>query len=272
VLTAPVVAPRAAGQILCSAWARLRDERKRFVPVAAFVFAGAVAAAGLQWLLVRSSLQTTVDVVGRDTPLGQLLAVVAGLAITVPVAIVGLAWSVDLADRDAGSDGAVGAARSRASVWRSGLLVPCAILVLTVLLGWIVLPLGAYVLARWFVAPAAAAGDGPDTRDALRISSMLTRGRRTHTMLIAAVTVAVAFFLGLLLGVFALILTDASFTFVNVAAGLIGAVLLPWMGIVLAMTYGDLRARHEDPALGHGGRESTPSARRRHMSTTKEAL
>ena len=59
-------------------------------------------------------------------------------------------------------------------------------------------------------------------------------------------TIAFAFLLGLLLGTFALILTDASFTFVNVVAGLIGAVLLPWVGVVVTMTYGDLRARHAE--------------------------
>jgi hypothetical protein len=239
VLASPVVAPRAAGQILWSAWSRLRVERHRFLPVAAFVVAGAIASTALQWLLVRlSPLSTTVDVVGRNTPLGQLLAVLTGLAITVPVAIVALAWSVNVADHDVDAPTGTDGGRVR----RSGVVLSCAVIILTVLLGWIILPLGALLLARWFVAPAAAAHDHREAREALRLSATLTRGRRMRTLLIAAVTVAVAFISGLLLGVVALILTNASFTFVNALAGLIGAVLLPWMGIVVSMTWGDLSA------------------------------
>lgn len=236
VITTPVVTERFAGQILTSAWARLRAERRRFMPIALFVFAGSAFAAALQWWLVRwQPLDTVVDVVGRDTPLGQLVAIVAGFAVTVPVAIIALAWSVQTADDDAPDR----------RLWRAGLLVPSALLMLTVLFGWIVVPLGAYLLARWFVGPAV--GVTSDAGDALRLSAQLSRGRRIRTFLIAALATGAVFVLGLFVGTIALILTSVSFTFVNILAGVTGAVLLPWMGIVVAMTYGDLRARHAEP-------------------------
>ena len=93
-----------------------------------------------------------------------------------------------------------------------------------------------------------AAADATGARTALHASADMTRGRRWRTFFIGALVVAIVVLLGLLLGTFVLILTRASFTFVNIAAGLLGAVLVPWMGIVVAMTYGDLRARRDGAA------------------------
>ena len=99
----PLVRTRAAGQILTSAWRRLRTERERFVPIAVFVLTGAIAAAFLQRLIVGwSPVHTMAEVIGRETPVGQILALTVGLAVTVPVTIIALAWSVDVADRPAG--------------------------------------------------------------------------------------------------------------------------------------------------------------------------
>ena len=245
VMPSPVVTERTAGQILTSAWKRLRQDFRRYLPIAAFVVAGSILTALLQHTLIRwSRVDTMIDVAGRDTPLGQILAFAAGLVITIPVGIVATAWAVEVADRHVGVDDD---RRPIRRLWRTGILLPSAILFAAVLLGWLVLPIAVYLVARWFIAPAVAATDRTNARGALRRSAAMTRGRRIRTFAIAAVAISMVFVAGALLGTFMLILTTASFALVNVVAGVVGAVLLPWLGIVAAMTHGDLRSR-EAPA------------------------
>ena len=241
----PLVTRRAAGQLLTSAWRRLRTDKRLYLPIAAFVMAGSVVTALLQSRIIElSPFEAMIDVAGRETPLGQVLAVVAGFVITVPVAIIATAWAIDIADRRTDDR------RPLRGVWRRGLLVPCVILFAIVLFGWFVLPIAVFLLARWFVSPAVAATAHVGARDSLRASTAATRGRRIRTFAIAAVAITLVFFCGALLGTMVLLLTGASFAFVNVVAGVVGAVLLPWLGLVVAMTYGDLRARGAQPAAG----------------------
>ncbi|MFT3853366.1 MAG: hypothetical protein QM733_11600 [Ilumatobacteraceae bacterium] len=235
----PLATERAAGQILTSAWRRLRDDARRFLPIAAFVMAGSILTAVLQSTIIGlSPFSAMIDVAGRDTPVGQALAVAAGFVITVPVGIVAIAWTVDVVELRQ---------PSARRVWRRGLLMPCIVVFATVLVGWVVLPVAVFLLARWFVAPAVAARSGGGAREALRTAAQMTRGRRLRTFAVAAVAIVFVGFCGAFLGTLVLLLTGASFAFVNVLAGLVGAVLLPWLGLVSTMAEGDLRARHASP-------------------------
>ena len=165
------------------------------------------------------------------------------MVITIPVGIVATAWAVEVADRHVGVDDD---RRPIRRLWRTGIPAD-RVLFAAVLLGWLVLPIAVYLVARWFIAPAVAATDRTNARGASRQSAAMTRGRRIRTFAIAAVAISMVFVAGALLGTFMLILTTASFALVNVVAGVVGAVLLPWLGIVVAMTHGDLRSR-EAPA------------------------
>lgn len=242
-IPAPLASERAAGQILTSAWRRLRENPGRFLPIAVFVMAGSILTSVLQSTIVGlSPFSAMIDVAGRDTPVGQALAVVAGFVITVPVGIIAIAWTVDVVEQRRADE-----QRSVRRIWRVGLLVPCIILFATVLVGWLVLPVAVFLLARWFVAPAVAARAGSGARESLRTSAQMTRGRRIRTFAVATVAVVFVGFCGAFLGTLVLLLTGASFAFVNVLAGLVGAVLLPWLGLVSTMAEGDLRARHATP-------------------------
>ena len=243
-VVSPLIRERAAGQVLTSAWRRLRRDARRYIPIAALVMAGAVATALLQSTLIGfSPFASAIDVAGKETPAGQILAIIAGFVITVPVAIIAVAWTIDIAEQRPDADDRKPVRR----VWRRELLVPCAVLFAAVLLGWLVLPLGVFVIASWFVSPAVAANDRSGVRTALHTSAAMTRGRRVRTFVIALVAITLVFFCGAFLGTMVLLLTGASFAFVNIVAGLVGAILLPWLGLVVVMTEGDLRARQGAP-------------------------
>ena len=74
------------------------------------------------------------------------------------------------------------------------------ILFTAVLLGWLVLPIAAYLVARWFIAPAVAATDRTTPAARWRRSAAMTRGRRIRTFAIAAVAISMVFVAGALLG------------------------------------------------------------------------
>jgi hypothetical protein len=69
--------------------------------------------------------------------------------------------------------------------------------------------------------------------------------------------------IGPLAGTVVLLLTGAGFALVNLISGLIGMVMLPWAGTVIAMLYADLQVRATDGAgptdeAGAGAAGDTP--------------
>ena len=118
----------------------------------------------------------TVDVVGRDTPLGQLLAV-----------------GRRPGDHDPGRDRRPRLVRRpspiaepttppptrvRTGVARAACSCPARSSCSPWCSGGSSCPSGSFLLARWFVAPAAAPAAASSAVDALRVSAAVTRGRR----------------------------------------------------------------------------------------------
>jgi hypothetical protein len=181
------------------------------------------------------------DLLFSGDPLGRaLFALVAGSIITIPIGIVAVSVGVATAsDLDTG-DQPVGLATM---IRHRGIGATAAIVALAfVLLGPITFVLGAFLTARWAVAPAVAV-NGSGFRASLREGSALTKGHRWRVGTVVVVAATVATLLGPFVGALVLIATGTSFGFVNVLAALVTALLLPWLAIVIVMIHGDLVER-----------------------------
>jgi hypothetical protein len=95
-------------------------------------------------------------VIGRGSAAGAVVAVLIGAAVAVPVVVVALGSGM-VATKHLGTSQTGWSAIGK--VWRSGVLLPLAVLTVTVFAGWIVLPLALFAMACWAVAPAAALTD-----------------------------------------------------------------------------------------------------------------
>ena len=237
----PLDATRRNGQILRAAGKLLRRDWRRYAPISLMVLIGGVLAAVVQRLILSiPSFSATASLVGRTGGSGAIVALLAGELVTVPVAIVALTASTML----------VHAAPAARLPWRSMLkrvprsraLLPAVVIGTVVVLSPLLLPVAIYLLARWCIAPCVALRDDTGARHALRGSAKLTGGRRWPIAVLTVTTVIVATLTGPFVGTMVLLVSGASFGFVNIVSALFGAVLLPWAALVLAFLHGSLTA------------------------------
>ena len=239
----PIVAVRGNGQVLRAAGVLVRRRWRRFAPIGVLVSLGGIVASVLQNLVLRiGSLDAVADVLDRGSASSAFFALLVGALVSIPVTILALTAAIRLtSDLDQPSEGWrtwLGAAvRSRA-------LVPTIVLGAIVLFSGFLLPLAIFLFVIWMAAPPAADREEIGGVRPFGRSAALTRGRRWPLVALAIVTVTVALFTGPFVGTLVLLVTDSSFTVVNVIAALFSAVLIPWAAVVLVLTHGDLTARH----------------------------
>ncbi len=244
VIMQPIATRRSVGQTVRSSWRLLMVNKHSFVPISVLLLAAGGIATLLQILVARvSAVRTFTDVVGRGGGGDAVLGFLIGTVITVPVTVVALGSAMvltnNLETHDSGWS-AIG------KVWRSGVLLPLVVLTVTIFLGWIVLPLALFLVACWAVAPSAALVDGSPLGRSLNTSTGLTHGHRLRTLTTAVAAITIAFFTGPFLGTIVLLITNVSFSFVNIIAGIVSAILTPYLAVIIALYHGDLVARQGD--------------------------
>jgi hypothetical protein len=126
-----------------------------------------------------------------------------------------------------------------------GALLLAALTVSLLVSSFFLLPIGIWLAGRWaLIAPVIELED-VRALEALRRSGRLVRG---HWLKVASLIVAggaLVLVLGPLIGAVLILVTGAPFWLVNVFAGLIYAVTMPFVAITTAYVYFDVRARHE---------------------------
>jgi hypothetical protein len=126
-----------------------------------------------------------------------------------------------------------------------GALVIAALAVSLLVSSFFLIPIGIWLAGRWaLIAPVIELED-VRALAALRRSGRLVRG---HWLKVASLIVAggaLVLVLGPLIGALLILATGAPFWLVNVFAGLIYAVTMPFVAITTAYVYFDVRARHE---------------------------
>ena len=102
---------------------------------------------------------------------------------------------------------------------------------------------------RWCLLAPIVELEGSRGVAALRRSGDLVRGRWIRVGSLVGLSAAIALAAGPLLGVALIFLTDMPLAFLNVVAGVVYALSLPFVALVTAYVYFDARARGElEPA------------------------
>jgi len=159
-----------------------------------------------------------------------------------------------LVEIDAGrSIGAVDAYRIAAAKLRPLLgatalfVVPWVLLTVTTVL----IPIAIWLAVRWSLLAPVVELESRSPREALRRSAQLVRGRWLRVGSLVGLGAAIALAAGPLLGVLLIFATDAPLALLNIVAGVIYALALPFVALVAAYVYFDARTRHEvEPAEG----------------------
>ena len=250
----PVVPLRVArrrtwGQILRAAGRMYRRRARLFLGIGLILIPLGFVISFVQAVVVGGFGLAGVDTTGESA--GALVALV--LMIGTTLALLGLgvvqaATASALVELDAGREiGPVQAYRLALRKVRpllGGLAV--AVVVVTVLTATTVLaPVAAWLAVRWsLLAQVIEVEDRPGLA-ALRRSSELVRGHWLRVASLAVVGSGLALAAGPLLGALLIVVTDAPFALLNVVAGVVYALAMPFVALTTSYVYFDARARHE---------------------------
>ena len=203
----------------------------------------------VQWFLIEG-IDAIGVVTGEAAGTWALLAAIIGLTLTLlGLGLVQAAAACAMVEIDGGRPiGAIGAYRL---AWRHvrPLLAAIAISVAA----WVVLtatvfliPVAVWLAVRWaLVAPVVVLEDLRRPLPALRRSRDLVRHHWIRVASLVGVSVVLALLLGPLLGAILIFTTDVPLAFLNVAAGVVYALAMPFVALVTAYVYFDSRARFE---------------------------
>jgi hypothetical protein len=239
---------RSWGQTLAASARMFVARPALFLGIGALLIPIALVITLLQWLLL-----TSIDAVSTLTGVGAgafaLLALVIGTTLTLlGLGLVQAATACALVELDAGRPiGPVGALRLAVRRIRP-LLGAIAVFVVA----WVALtatafliPVAIWLAIRWCLLAPAVELDGRSPLGALRRSGGLVRGRWLRTGSLVGLSAAIALAAGPLLGALLIFATEAPLALLNVVAGLVYALSLPFVALVTSYVYFDARIRGE---------------------------
>ena len=245
---------RSWGQII-SASARMYIKRPGlFLGLGVLLVPIAVAITVVQWLLL-GVLDLLGTVSGEAAGAWAFLSVVIGTTfVLLGLGLVQAATACALVEIDA--DRPVGAWRAyRLALRRFRPLLGAITLFVLV---WVVLtstvfliPVAIWLAIRWcLVAPVVELEDRRPF-PSLRRSGELVRSRWIRVGSLVGVSAGTALFAGPLLGAILIFLTDTPLAFLNVVAGVVYALAIPFVALVTSYVYFDSRARVELEPVEH---------------------
>ncbi len=109
----------------------------------------------------------------------------------------------------------------------------------------ILFPVALWLAVRWSLLAPVVEIEGRSAVDALRRSSELVRGHWLRVASLVGVGTVLALAAGPLLGALLILLTDAPPALLNVVAGVVYALAMPFVALTTAYVYFDVRARFE---------------------------
>jgi hypothetical protein len=240
---------RAWGQIIAAAGRMYRRRVPLFVGIGLLFVPIALLIALLQTVVTRASSFAGISTEGEGGGLLVLLVVAVGTALTLlALGFVQMATARALVEIDAGRPvGALRAYRLAVGSLRS-LFIALMIAVIAVLLlvGSVVLiPIAIWLAVRWALIAPAIELEGLSGFEALRRSGHLVRRKWLKVGSLTILGAAIAFVTGSLAGVLLILVTDAPLAAVDVVAGIVYAVTLPFVALTTAYVYFDTRVCDE---------------------------
>jgi len=239
---------RAWGQIL-SASARMYVGHVRlFVGLGLLLIPVVVVITLLQLLLLQAT-DLFGSVTGDLAGLFAYLALVSGLILTLfGFAVVQAATAGALVELDAGRP--VGpTAAGRLAIHR---IRPLLGTIAIVSVAWVALtttgvliPVAIWLAVRWSLLAPVVELEGVSSLAALRRSGELVRGRWIRVGSLVGLGTAIALAAGPLVGALLIFASNSSLALLNLVAGVVYAIALPFVALVTAYVYFDSRTRHE---------------------------
>jgi hypothetical protein len=239
---------RAWGQIL-SASARMYVKRPGLLlGLGVLLIPISVVITLVQWILL-GGLDVLGSVSGELAGIWAFLSVVLGTMLALlGLGLVQAATACALVEIDADREiSAVGAYRLAFRRLRPLLGAIALFVVMWVVLTTTVflIPIAVWLAVRWaLVAPVVELEDRRPFLS-LRRSGALVRGRWIRVASLVGVSAALALVTGPLLGAILIILTSLPLVFLNLVAGVVYALAMPFVALVTAYVYFDARARAE---------------------------
>jgi len=244
---------RAWGQILAAAGRMYVKRPPLFLGIGLLFIPLAGLISLLQTLLIGGFGLLGIDTTGESAGALALLVVALGTTLTLlGLGLVQAATASALVRIDAGQAiGPVQAYRIALTKTRAllgGLGLTAAAWVALTATG-ILLPVAIWLGIRWsLLAPVVELEDRSAT-DALRRSAELVRRRWFRVASLVGISAALALVAGPLLGALLIFLTDAPLPLLNIVAGVVYGLAMPFVALVTSYVYFDARTRHElEPA------------------------
>jgi hypothetical protein len=236
------------GSLVTSGWWMYWSHLRLFLGIGLLFIPLGLIISVVQYLIFRvGGLSDLVDTVGASNAFVALPALALGLLLTVlGLTIVQAVSALAMVEMDEGrtitSLRAYRLAGRRIQPLVAALLkaaISVAVLSVTV----VGLPFAIWLLVRWSLLAQVVALEEHPARGPLRRSSGLVHRHWPRAASIVLLVAGVGLMLGPLVGTLMLLLTSASFNFVNLLAGLIYVVALPYVAVVTTYLYFDLAVR-----------------------------
>ncbi len=239
---------RTWGQIL-SASARMYFARPRlFVGLGLLLIPIVFLITALQWLLIRG-IDAISSVTGEAAGFFAFFAVVIGATLTLlGLGLVQAATACALIEIDAGRPIGPTQAyrlalrRIRPLLGAIGIFVAVWVVLTT---SGVLIPVAIWLVVRWCLLAPAVEFETPSALGALRRSTGLVRGRWIRVASLVGLGSLIALAAGPLLGALLIFVSNSSLALLNLVAGLVYAIALPFVALVTAYVYFDARTRLE---------------------------
>jgi hypothetical protein len=240
---------RSWGKILSSAARMLLERPFLFLGIGLLFIPLAIVIAFVQTLLLGGFGLLGVDATGEGAGAAVFLLVAVGTTLTLlGLGLVQAATACALVEIDQGrSIRALGAYRLAVTRIRSllgGLGVGVLVWSLLAATGFL-LPVAVFLAVRWLLLAPVVVLEGRSGPGSLRRSAQLVRGRWFRVGSIVGVGAVLALAAGPLLGALLILVTDAPFVLLNLVAGVVYALAMPYVALATAYVYFDARVREE---------------------------
>ncbi len=233
------------GSLITSGWHLYRSRLRLFLGIGLVFVPLGVLIAAIQYVVFRiAGLDALVDTVGASNAFVGVLAFALGAVFTVlGLALVQAVTALAMVELDEGR--AIGPWPAYKLAFRflrplAGALVRAVLVVALLDLTVVGIPVAAWLTVRWSLIAQVVALEDDSRRHALRRSGRIVHGHWIRVASIVVLVSGAALLLGPVVGTLMLLLTSASFDFVNLASGLIYAVTMPLVAIITTYLYFDL--------------------------------
>jgi hypothetical protein len=109
----------------------------------------------------------------------------------------------------------------------------------------VLIPIAVWLVVRWALVAQVVQVEGLRAVDAVHRSAELARGRWWRVASIVGVGAGLAIVAGPFLGALMILLTDLPLVVLNLVAGIVYALAMPFVALATSYVYFDLRTRHE---------------------------